>query len=59
MRKATIRTIWMLGFLAATLVSGCGREQVIAPVTPFVISTIPANGATGVPVTQIVSRKFQ
>lgn len=58
MRKATIRKIWMLGFLTATLVSGCGREQVIAPVTPFVISTIPANGATGVPVTQIVSASF-
>jgi hypothetical protein len=58
MRKATIRKIWMLGFLMATLVSGCGREQVTAPVTPFVISTIPANGATGVPVTQIVSATF-
>ena len=58
MRKATIRTIWMLGFLAAGLVAGCGREQTVSPPAPLVISTVPANGATGVPVTQIISATF-
>jgi Ice-binding-like/Bacterial Ig-like domain len=58
MRKATIRTICMLGFVTATLISGCGREQTIAPITPAVISTIPAPGATAVPVAQIVSANF-
>src|SRR5580658_4179917 len=58
MRKATIRTIWMLGFLMATLIGGCGREQTTSPTTLLVVSTIPANGATGVPITQIISATF-
>lgn len=55
MRKVTVRMIWVLlltGFLA-----GCGREQV--PVLgPAVIATVPANGATGVPVAQVITATF-
>jgi len=58
MAKATMRMIWMIGFLMAALLGGCGREQTTSPGLPLVISTIPANGATGVPVTQIISATF-
>jgi hypothetical protein len=57
MRKVTVQTIWVLVFLMAGSIVGCGREQtpVLAPV---VISTAPANGATAVPVTQIITATF-
>jgi len=58
MRILMNRKIWMLGFLAAALIGGCGREQTVSPPFPLVVSTIPANGATGVPVTQVVSATF-
>jgi hypothetical protein len=49
--------IWILGFLLTGLISGCGREQ--APVLgPAVIATAPANGATSVPVAQVVTATF-
>jgi hypothetical protein len=58
MRKLMNRRIWMLGFLMAALVVGCGREQTVSPPFPLVLSVTPANGTTGVPVTQIVSATF-
>jgi hypothetical protein len=58
MRILMNRKIWMLGFLIAAFLGGCGREQTVSPSAPLVISTIPANGATGVPVTQVVSATF-
>lgn len=58
MRKLMNRRIWMLGFLMAALVGGCGREQTVSPPFPLVLSVTPANGTTGVPVTQIVSATF-
>jgi Ice-binding-like/Bacterial Ig-like domain len=58
MRKATILKISLLVFLAVTLMSGCGREQTVMPAPPFVVSTVPANGATGVPLSQVVTANF-
>jgi ice-binding like protein/Big-like domain-containing protein len=58
MRKAQFRTIWVLAFLMAGVISGCGREQTASPGAPLVISTTPANSATQVPVTQIISATF-
>jgi Ice-binding-like/Bacterial Ig-like domain len=58
MRKAITRTIWTLAFFSATLFAGCGREQTVSPTVLLVVSTIPVNNATGVPVTQIVSATF-
>jgi hypothetical protein len=58
MRKETIRTICMLTLLTAAISGGCGREQTVSPAAPLVVSTVPANGAVGVPVTQIVSATF-
>ncbi|MES2390345.1 MAG: Ig-like domain-containing protein, partial [Acidobacteriota bacterium] len=47
-------------FLAASLLvslAGCGKETVgVTP--PSVVSTTPINGATGIPVTQVVSATF-
>jgi Ice-binding-like/Bacterial Ig-like domain len=57
MRKMKVSKIWILAFLLAVLVGGCGREQT-GFVAPSVISTNPANLATGVPVTQIVTATF-
>jgi Ice-binding-like/Bacterial Ig-like domain len=58
MRKAITQTIWMVAFFSAILFTGCGREQTVSPTVPLVVSTIPAPGATGVPVTQIISATF-
>ena len=58
MRKAIKRSIWMLAFFSTTLFTGCGREQTVSPTALLVVSTIPVNNATGVPVTQIVSATF-
>jgi hypothetical protein len=57
MRKMKVSKIWILAFLLAVLVGGCGREQT-GFVAPSLISTNPANLATGVPVTQIVTATF-
>lgn len=56
--KFMTRKSWMLGFFIAAIIGGCGREQTMSPPLPLVVSTIPANGATGVPVTQVVSATF-
>src|SRR3984893_17710557 len=57
MRKLKVRKIWIPAFLLAVLMGGCGREQT-GFVAPTVISTNPANLATGVPVNQIVTATF-
>jgi Ice-binding-like/Bacterial Ig-like domain len=57
MRKFKVGKFWILAFLLAVLAGGCGREQT-GFVAPTVISTNPANLATGVPVTQIVTATF-
>jgi Bacterial Ig-like domain len=58
MRKARARTIWTLAFLMAGFAAGCGREQAASPAAPLVISTVAANGATGVPVAQAITALF-
>src|SRR5580658_5079824 len=57
MRKLRFIQIWILVILSALLMVGCGRER-SGFVAPLVISTNPANLATGVPVTQIVTATF-
>jgi hypothetical protein len=57
MRKITARKIWVLAFLMAGFVAGCGREQTHVA-GPAVVATVPANGATGVPVAQVITATF-
>jgi hypothetical protein len=47
----------MAVLLLAIFLCGCGREQTVSPV-PVVVSTTPANGATAVPVAQVISATF-
>ena len=49
--------IWFLVIVLSVLAAGCGREQ-SGFVAPIVVSTIPANLATGVPSNQIVTATF-
>ena len=63
MRQVTVRKIWMVAFLMAGFVAGCGREQAPSPVAPVVtiptvISTNPLNGATNVPINQKIAATF-
>ncbi len=46
---------WLLTASLVIFVAGCGRETVIVP---FVVSTIPANGATDVVVNTPISATF-
>ena len=57
MRNSASRKIWILAFLMAICVAGCGREQTVNP-APLLVSTLPANGATSVPVKQVVTATF-
>ena len=47
----------LLAASLAVLLAGCGKERV-AVSAPSVVSTVPANGATGVPITQVISATF-
>ena len=63
MRQVTVRKIWMVAFLMAGFVAGCGREQAPSPVAPVVtnptvISTNPLNGAITVPINQKIIATF-
>jgi len=57
MRILHVGKTWIPAFLLAFAMSGCGREQTVLMV-PTVTSTNPANLATGVPVTQLVTANF-
>ena len=57
MRKAAVPTFWLLASLLAGVAAGCGREQAPVPV-PIVVATLPANGATAVPVAQMITAAF-
>ncbi len=57
MRKISVRNIGGLALLLTGLTAGCGREQTAA-VIPIVVSTVPVNGAVGVPVAQVISATF-
>ncbi len=54
--KTWVRSFTTILFLGIFL-CGCGREQTVSPV-PIVVSTTPANGATAVPVAQVISATF-
>src|SRR6202041_2788412 len=54
--KTWVRSFTTILFLGIFL-CGCGREQTVSPV-PVVVSTAPANGATAVPVAQVISATF-
>ena len=47
-----------IAFVLTVILSGCGRQQTLGPVTPLVVSTVPANGAAGVPMAQMISATF-
>jgi Ice-binding-like/Bacterial Ig-like domain len=57
MRILHVGKTWIPAFLLTFAMSGCGREQTVLMV-PTVTSTNPANLATGVPVTQLVTANF-
>ena len=57
MRNSATRKIWILAFLTTICAAGCGREQTVNP-APLLVSTLPANGATSVPIKQVVSATF-
>jgi Ice-binding-like/Bacterial Ig-like domain len=52
-----VATISIFAFLFILLIAGCGREQ--APATlPLVVTVTPANGATAVPVSSLLTATF-
>jgi hypothetical protein len=57
MLKVRFMKIWIPVVLSTLLMAACGREQT-GVVTPLVLSTNPANLATGVPIAQIVTATF-
>ena len=57
MQNATVQMTCVLAFVVTSLVAGCGTTKRI-PVVPTVTATTPANGATGVPITQVITASF-
>src|ERR1700735_2544411 len=57
MRKVTIPALLIAVFLLTSLTTGCGRQQVSFS-SPAVIDTVPANGANGIPVSQVITATF-
>jgi Ice-binding-like/Bacterial Ig-like domain len=57
MQNVTVRMICVLAFLLTSLLAGCGTTKRIALV-PAVTATTPANGATGSPITQVITASF-
>lgn len=58
MRKFKSVKISLLAFVLVALAAGCGREQAASPLSPTVIATSPANGATGVLLNTTVTATF-
>jgi hypothetical protein len=58
MHMITARKTWILAYLMAGLAVGCGGVVTSSPTAPSIASTVPANGATGVPLTQVVTATF-
>jgi len=58
MSKASARAIWILTFLTAALSAGCGVEQAPGFAPPAVVAVSPVNGATHVPITQVIAAAF-
>src|SRR6202167_4356684 len=57
MSKLMVRFFWVPALLATGVIGGCGREQTPA-VPPVVVSVVPANAATGVPFTPVITATF-
>ena len=57
MRSVTVRATSIVAFLLLGFASGCGRKQTKSPVL-LIVSTVPTNGATSVPVAQIITATF-
>jgi Ice-binding-like/Bacterial Ig-like domain len=57
MRMLRVSKAWLWVIVLSVFAGGCGREQT-GFVAPTVISTNPANLATGVPITQIITVTF-
>jgi hypothetical protein len=57
MRKSTLHLTGSIAALVVLSLSGCGKETV-RTLTPAVVATNPVNGATGVPVSQVVTATF-
>ena len=55
--KSWFRSLGMV-LLLGIFLAGCGREQTVSNAAPTVLSTAPANSATGVPTTQIITATF-
>ena len=58
MRKFKSVKLSLLAFVLVALAAGCGREQASSPLSPTVIATFPANGATGVLLNTNVTAAF-
>jgi hypothetical protein len=62
MKETKTSKIWSrrlgMALLLGIFLCGCGREQVPSPAAPFVVSTLAANGAVGVPVAQAITAVF-
>jgi hypothetical protein len=57
MSKLTVRFFWVLALLAMGAIGGCGREQTPA-VPPVVVNVAPANAATGVALSPLITATF-
>lgn len=61
MKKYETSKMWVRSFTTILFLGiflcGCGREQTVSPV-PVVLSTAPSNGATAVPVAQVITATF-
>jgi hypothetical protein len=55
MRKYRLGIKFWLAALLAVFIAGCGQETVVVP---SVVSTVPANGATGVAINSTISATF-
>src|SRR5579863_588735 len=58
MRKFKSVKLSLLAFVFVALAAGCGREQASSPLSPTVIATSPANGATAVLLNSTVTATF-
>lgn len=62
MKKFKSNKIWSrslgIALLLGVFLAGCGREQTVSNAIPTVVSTAPANNATGVPTAQIITATF-
>jgi methionine-rich copper-binding protein CopC len=53
-----INKLWFLGLFMVAVIAGCEGGQPSPAIPPFLISTNPANGATGVPFNQKITATF-